>query len=166
MKFRNVKKFSASGSRYRYLYDLDKSGYLVHKFIVDKKTGEKKRDKIDFWKDIQDKSMEESLKSKLSNCADQDKIMKMVADYVGNCNHDDIIYDDYTTGKDYVDLLNDYAKLKQAFPNQYGYGDNNFAERVKQYAIARKDFYAKERKYFENLAKVSKNEKGVDNVAK
>lgn len=143
-----IKVGTCPGSRFKNLYKRDKSGYLLPKFV--KKDGKDVRATEDFWQSIQDSSMEEKFNQIFNDSKNQEQVMSLMRQFANQSN-DDVIYEDITTGKDYVDLMNDFVKLSNSFPNDKGYSDmNTLNDRIKLFAEKRKKFYESQRKIYES----------------
>lgn len=146
-----IKVGSCPGSRFKKLYKRDKNGLLLKKFI--KKDGKDIRATEDFWQQIQDSSMEEKFNQIFNDSKNQEQVMSLMRQFANQSNND-VIYEDITTGKDYVDLMNDFVKLSNVFPNEKGYSDiNTLNDRLKLYAVNRREFYKSQREVQKKVEK-------------
>lgn len=137
---------SNCGSKFNKCWTIDKLGYLSKKIGKDGK-----QEKINQYQDIQDHFGEVDFKSRVeANKKQQDEIMDSLNEKNLNEAMRGKIYDDVNS-VEWVDTLNNLAKLRATFVNENGFSDSDFFKRVNSFLLSRKAIY-------ENLARNKKQE--------
>lgn len=120
---------SCAGNKNVKLWDLNENGYLVKKFGKDKKQLVN-----NLFNDIQSHFGEVDFKSKLDQSGDEkDKIVSNLNDVFKKNNLDVKIYEDINTGKEWIDIMSMFAKLKNTFGSNWGDALKNYVKFMKSY---------------------------------